>query len=33
MGLLTDIGALIDGSYGGSVTKRYLYQLRLARRL
>jgi hypothetical protein len=32
-GLLADIGALIDGSYGGSITKRYLFQLRLARRL
>ncbi|MBO1337216.1 trans-aconitate 2-methyltransferase [Streptomyces sp. VRA16 Mangrove soil] len=31
-GLLDAIGQLIDGSYGGSVTKRYLTELRVARR-
>jgi SAM-dependent methyltransferase len=32
-GLLSCIGALIDGGYGGRVVKRYLTELRLARRL
>ena len=32
-GLLACIGALIDGSYGGRITKRYLYELRVARAL
>lgn len=31
-GLFACIGDLIDGTYGGEVTKRYLYELRLARR-
>jgi SAM-dependent methyltransferase len=31
-GLLRDVGALIDGRYGGHVTKRYLAELRVARR-
>lgn len=30
--LLGCIGALIDDAYGGQITKRYLYELRLARR-
>lgn len=32
-GLLQGIGELIDGSYGGSITKRYLFELRTARRI
>jgi SAM-dependent methyltransferase len=31
-GLFDCIGGLIDNSFGGSITKRYLYELRLARR-
>lgn len=31
-GLLRDIGRLIDGRYGGRVTKRYLVELRVAMR-
>jgi SAM-dependent methyltransferase len=31
-GLLACIGGLIDGRYGGTITKRYLYELRVARR-
>ncbi|HEX9339318.1 MAG TPA: hypothetical protein VF892_25675, partial [Pseudonocardiaceae bacterium] len=31
-GLLREIGALIDGRYGGRITKRYLTELRVARR-
>ncbi|GLW09600.1 methyltransferase type 11 [Microtetraspora sp. NBRC 13810] len=31
-GLLACVGGLIDGRYGGSVTKRYLTELRLAQR-
>jgi SAM-dependent methyltransferase len=31
-GLLRDIGGLIDGRYGGRVTKRYLAELRVAAR-
>jgi SAM-dependent methyltransferase len=31
-GLLGCIGGLIDGPYGGSISKRYLYELRVARR-
>jgi SAM-dependent methyltransferase len=31
-GLLRDIGALIDGRYGGRITKRYLTELRVAPR-
>jgi SAM-dependent methyltransferase len=31
-GLLREIGSLIDGRYGGRVTKRYLAELRVARR-
>ena len=31
-GLLDCLGALIDRSYGGRLTKRYLYELRLAQR-
>lgn len=30
-GLLRDVGALIDGRYGGRVTKRYMSELRMAR--
>lgn len=32
-GLLRSIGGLIDGWYGGRITKRYLTELRVARRL
>jgi SAM-dependent methyltransferase len=32
-GLLREIGALIDGRYGGRITKRYLTELRVARRV
>jgi SAM-dependent methyltransferase len=31
-GLLGCIGKLIDGKYGGTITKRYLYELRVAQR-
>ena len=31
-GLLTDLGNLMDQRYGGTVTKSYLYELRVARR-
>lgn len=31
-GLFACIGELIDGTYGGFITKRYLYELRLAQR-
>lgn len=31
-GLLSCVAGLIDGPYGGSITKRYMYELRVARR-
>jgi hypothetical protein len=31
-GLLGSIGELINGNYGGTITKRYLYELRVAQR-
>ena len=31
-GLFANISELIDGTYGGTITKRYLYELRVARR-
>ena len=31
-GLLASIGELIDRTYGGTITKRYLYELRVAQR-
>jgi hypothetical protein len=31
-GLLACLAALIDGRYGGTIVKRYAYELRVARR-
>jgi hypothetical protein len=31
-GLFANISELIDRTYGGTITKRYLYELRVARR-